>query len=140
MAKAHLTQNHLKSSLSKKGLISFVFSKFAFLVFGIIITAAFFYFISAQKDMQSFDEVARTGEAVSNVIGMVSASPFRVSLTYEPNMNATLNFTENSFTVDNGKKTIKMPLYFPINTTGIVAMDRCLNITKTNITEVLECH
>ena len=77
-------------------------------------------------------------KAISNVIGMASASPFEFSIFYRPNLNATLNFTEKTFDIISDK-TLNHAIYFPIKTNGTIQMDQCINITKTNITEVFEC-
>ncbi|MDD5182155.1 MAG: hypothetical protein PHC66_03225 [Candidatus Nanoarchaeia archaeon] len=129
----------MRYSLSRKCQIEFIFSKFAFLVFGIIITGSFFYFLAIQKDIQAVDELARTAEAAANVIGMASASPFHFSMLYEPEINATLFFNNSSFDINSNNRTLTHPLYFPIKTNGTVQMNGCINITKTNVTEVFAC-
>lgn len=139
MATSHPTQNLMKSSLSRRGQLEFVFSKFAFLLFGIIITASFFYFTTIQKEVQDMDENMRTAESVANIIGVASASPFKFSIIYKPDLNATLDFSNTSFNITANSKTLKHPIYFPIKTNSTVQMDSCLNITRTNVTEVLSC-
>lgn len=139
MATLRAQKSPMRFSLDKKGQLEFVFSKFAFLVFGLIITACFFYFIAVQKDVQLTDENARTAEAIANIVGAASASPFQFSILYEPRINATLNFTNTTFDISSQNKILTHPIYFPINTTGIVDVRGCVNITRTNITEVLEC-
>ena len=139
MATSHLKKRKMRFSLSKKGQLEFVFSKLAFLLFGIIITACFFYFVAVQKEVQDIDENARTAEAVANIMGAASASPFRFSILYKPELNATLYFSNTTFNITANSKTLTHPIYFPVYTKGAVSMDSCLNITRTNVTEVLEC-
>ena len=139
MATSHLTKNRMRFSLSKQGQLEFVFSKFAFLVFGIIITASLFYLTTVQKEVQNLDENMRTAESVANIIGVASASPFRFSILYKPDINATLNFSNTSFDITSNGKTLTHPIYFPIQTNSTVHMDNCLNITRTNVTEVFSC-
>ena len=139
MAMSHQIQNRTRFSLDKKGQIEFVFSKFAFLVFGIIITASFFYFMTVQKDMQAVDELARTAEATANIIGAASASPFNFSIQYAPDFNATLHFVNSTFDITSKNRTLTHPVYFPAKTNYTVSMLNCINIARTNITEVLAC-
>ncbi len=133
-------QNHLKSFLSKKGIVSFVFSKLAFLIFGIIIAATFFYVISIQHNIQDIDELARTSDSIANVINMISASKFKVWTIYESDSNYNISFENQSFTIFNGKE-LKRGLLFPINATDSDSNIpiSCLNISNTNGVVIKKC-
>jgi hypothetical protein len=129
--------------LSKRGdaLVSFIFSKFAFLVFGIMIMTAFFYIITVQKNIQELDELARTADGIANVIGTVSSSPFNVTVDYETKINCSINLINNSFVLASGGRNLTHPIYFPINTTGPVNFGDCLRISNiNNVTGVKACH
>jgi hypothetical protein len=92
-----------------------------------------------QKDIQNLDETARTAEATANILGMASASPFKFSLLYEPKINGTISFANSTFNMTLKNKTVTHPLYFPIKTNSTVEINNCLNITRTNVTEVFKC-
>jgi hypothetical protein len=133
-------QNHTPYTLarslfpaSKKGVIEFLFSKLAFLIFGIIISGAFFYFLFVQQNMQQLNELARTANSISNVVGMVYASPFNMSMDYNTRISGTLSFANNIFTLSSGNRSINYSLLF-IPTSGSYStnfsFDNCLHIEK----------
>ena len=132
-------QNHTPYTLvralfptSKKGVIEFLFSKLAFLIFGIIISGAFFYFLIVQQNMQQLNELARTADSISNVISMVYASPFNTSIDYNTKISGTLSFANNSFVLSSGNRSLSHPLLFiPINGySANFSFDNCLHIEK----------
>ena len=127
-------------ALSKKGVVEFVFSKFAFLVFGIIIASSFFYIVSVQKNIEHLDKMARTSDSISSIIAMTSSTPYEVWITYESKLDAKISFQNNSFTIYTDKNLTRTT-YFPINLedseTGISIS--CLNISNSNGTVIRAC-
>ncbi len=127
-------QNHTKYISSKKGAITFIFSKFAFIIFAVIIATTFFYVVSTQHEIQNLNRVAKTSESISNVIEMVSASKYNVSVIYEGKMDLNISFEDNqSFILFNGNK-LKRGTLFPINDISSESniSISCLNITNIN--------
>lgn len=127
-------QNLTKSISSKRGAISFVFSKFAFIIFAVIIAGTFFYVVSTQHEIQNLNRMVKTSESISNIIEMVSASKYNVSIIYEVDMDLNISFEDNqSFTVFNGNK-LKRTTLFPINNINSESniSISCLNITNIN--------
>jgi hypothetical protein len=129
----------MKSFLPKKALVTFLFSKLAFLIFGIILTASFFYFLTVQKDIQAFDKMARTSESIIDITATVSASPFPVNVTYEPDFKGNITINNSSFTLSSGGKNLTTAFCYPINQTGTININSCLQISKTNQTVISEC-
>ena len=129
----------MKSFLPKKALVTFVFSKLAFLIFGIILTASFFYFLTVQKDIQAFDKVARTSESIIDITAAVSASPFPVNVTYQPDFKGTIAISNSSFVLSSGGKNITTAFLYPLNQSGTLNINSCLQISKTNKTVIAEC-
>lgn len=123
--------NRMKYSLSKRGIVSFLFSKLAFLIFGIIISGAFFYFLFIQQNIQQLNGLASDADSIANVIGAVSASPFNTSINYYIGINGILMFENNNFTIISGNMSISHPLYIQINGySKNFSFNNCLHIEK----------
>lgn len=136
-----MRRNHSKYFLSKKGVISFVFSKLAFLVFAVIITAVFFYVVTIEHNIQSIDKLAKISDGIGNTIDSASASGFKMWTIYKSNTNATINFQNQSFTILSNGKEIKHGLLFPIDATlseSNIPIS-CLNITNLNEVAIKKC-
>ncbi len=124
--------NHLKFSSNKKGVVSFVFSKFTLIIFAIIVASALFFVLIIEKDIQQTDSTAKEAEGIANVIDMVSASEFNVWKIYTSDSEYTISFGNHSLTLYHDGRHITKGLLFPINAT---ASDndisvKCLNVTK----------
>lgn len=141
MVNKQIKQNRMRYSLNKKGdaLISFVFSKLAFLIFGVIITASFFFLLDIQKEIQGFDKLARTGESISDITAAVSSSPFPVEVTYEPDFTGTLTVNHTKMVVESDNRNVTVPLYYPLNQNKTLEIDSCVKISKTNKTVISTC-
>ena len=140
METQHRKQNLLKYSLYKKGVVTFIFSKLAFLIFVIIISSAFFYVIVIEHDIQNLDKLAKESDSIANTINMVSSSKFKVWTVYKSDLNAKINFGENNFTIYTDKE-IKRGLLFQINSTGSdnnIPIS-CLNISNFYGTVIKKC-
>lgn len=132
----------IKYTLSKKGAITFILSKFSFILFAVIIAGTFFYIISFQHGIQDLNKMAKTSEGISNVIEMVSASPYDVSIIYETELNGNISFENQSFVIEN-ENVLRKGLLFPIEgeNSGKNISVSCLNISKINNKVVIvECH
>jgi hypothetical protein len=116
-----------------------VFSKLAFLIFGIVITAAFFYFLDVEQDLNQLNQLALTADSVANVIGVVSASPFNTTLEYREDIDAKLLFENQTFQISRENLSLRHPLFFPINTTGEFEVSDCLLIEKQAEVTVSAC-
>jgi len=130
----------LKYSLYKKGAVTFIFSKLAFLVFVIIISSAFFYVVVMTHNIQNLDKLAKESDSIANTINMVSASKFKVWTTYKSSLNARIRFNETNFTIYDDKK-IERGLLFKINSTGSdnnISIS-CLNISNYYGTVIKKC-
>jgi hypothetical protein len=139
MANLQTRLNRTRFSLSKKAVISFVFSKLAFLIFGVIITSTFFFVLSIQKDIQSLDKLARTGEAIIDITAAVSASPFNTTVDYTPKFKGNISINNDSFILSSNSKNLTLHFYHPINQTAEFDIDSCLRFTKTNSTVISTC-
>lgn len=130
----------MRCTLNKKAVVEFLFSKLAFLIFGIIITGAFFYFLNVQKDIQNFDETVKSVESITNAAGTVYASPFDMSLIYQTNKNGEISSQDNKINLNIKDRLVSYPFYFQVSNSS--AFDsKCINITKTSNKVVLsECH
>jgi len=138
MAISRVRLNHTLFTLSKKGIVSFVFSKLAFLIFGIIISGTFFYFLFIQQNIQQLNELARNADSIANVIDAVSASPFNTSMNYNTKISGALTFENQTFILSVNNKSLTHPLSFPINNSGSIIFDNCLHIEKNgNVVIVL---
>lgn len=132
--------SHILFISSKKGVVEFVFSKLAFLIFGIIITGAFFYFLFVQQNIQSLNTQAINAYSIANVIGAVSASPFNLSIDYNTKINGKIAFENQTFILTVNNNSLRHPLYFPVNNSGEINFENCLHIAKSNnITVVSKC-
>jgi hypothetical protein len=131
--------NHTRFISNKKAVVEFVFSKLAFLIFGIIITATFFYFLGVQKEIQNFDETVKSAESISNVISTVSASPFNLTLVYHTGIKGTMYVTNNSLVLSENDKELKYSVPLPINDSASIAAE-CISISKkANLTVISTC-
>lgn len=133
-------KNRCKFISSKKGVVEFVFSKLAFLVFGIIIASAFFHIISVQKNIENLDKLARTSDSISGIITMVSASPYPVWIIYESELDANVIFNEQNFTIYTNTNLTRTT-YVPINSYSSEKNIpvSCLNISNSNGTVIKKC-
>jgi hypothetical protein len=131
--------SHTRFISNKKAVVEFVFSKLAFLIFGIIITATFFYFLGVQKDIQTFDEGVKSAESIVNVVSTVSASPFNVTIKYHTGLDGNLSVANNSIILVENNREIKYSVPLPINDSTSIASG-CLYISKkANLVVISAC-
>lgn len=133
--------NHSKYFLPKKGAISFIFSKLAFLIFAIAITMVFFYVANTERSIQNVDKLAKTSDSIGSVIDTMASSRHAAWIVYRSNENALINFQNQSFTLEKNGKKIKHGLIFQINAS---LSDKnieisCLNITNLNGVAIKKC-
>ena len=139
MATSQAHPNRTRFISSKKGIVGFIFSKLAFLIFGIIISGAFFYFLFIQQNMQELNKLVTDADSIANVIGSASASPFNLSFDYNTKISGTLSFENQSFILTSGKTSLRHALLFPINNTNNLTFDDCLHIEKIKDVVVSSC-
>ena len=135
-------ENHSKFSLSKKGVISFVFSKFTLIIFAVLAASALFFVLVIEKDIQKSDSLAKEAEGIANDIDMVSASRFEVWTVYKSESNNTISFGKQNITLYHDLHNITKGLLFPINASVSdknISVE-CLNISKsTSGTVIKKC-
>jgi hypothetical protein len=83
--------------------------------------------------------MARTSESIIDITATVSASPFPVNVTYQPDFKGTITISNNSFVLSSGGKNLTTAFYYPINQTGTININSCLQINKTNQTVISGC-
>lgn len=131
-----MKQRHLKYSLCKKGVISFIFSKLAFLIFTIGIATAFFYITFIQNEIQKLNMVVITSESIGNIIDMVSSSKFKVWIKYESDLDWEISFKNQSFSLNELSKGLLFPINSDLSEDCKIS---CLNITNINGTVIKKC-
>jgi len=126
--------------LNKRGVVEFVFSKLAFLIFGIIIISALFYFVNVQKELHNLDKLARSAEGLSNVVGSVMASPYDINVSYRTSFEGELLLNNQSFVLHDGDRRIKTSFPLATNLTGNISLNKCIELIKTeNVMEMKQC-
>ena len=126
-------------TLNKRGVIEFVFSKLAFLIFGILIVSVFFYFIEVQKQFHNLDKSMRNAEEIINVVGIVQSSPFNISINYNTDFEGILKIKNQSVEFLDGN-IVKTSFYLPTNYFDNITVNNCLSIEKNeSVVVILNC-
>ena len=130
--------NRTQFILNKKGAIEFVFSKLAFMIFGILIISALFFFVGVQKDIQGLNKLAQTAKGISTVVSTVSSSPFNTSTEFNLDFEGELKVANQSFELYQNENKIKTSFNIPTNFYENLTVDNCLHIEKQESTTVIE--
>lgn len=132
--------SRMRFTLNKKGSIEFVFSKLAFLIFGIIILSVFFYFIDVQKNIHNLDTLAKKTETIVQTAGMIQSSPFNLGLVYYNDFKINFTISNATLTASDGTRSLTTGFYMPINYNSSFYLDNCAFFSKIgNITVIDKC-